>query len=403
MNSHTTTVVSVATSNHLPLALALYESVRRHNKGILFHLVLVDRSGEYTFLEKGRPELRIVNPECFEIPRWKRFVFQYDATGLCCALKAWCVSHFLRAGFDNVVYLDADIQVYGTLEPIFELLADHSFLLTPHVADMPLADGKRPTAESIRLAGVFNGGFMAARLGASERFLEWLKLAVAENCIKSMRSGLLYDQTFLPQACGLVEDLGMVIGPGYNVAYWNLHERTLEESSEGVWTVNGEPLKFFHFSGMPLSGALTLSRHQDRIQIAPGSPLEKLVVEYRSAVAKIAAERDYPGTYLYSDMSDGTTIKPSWRECVRLALDPLESLENPFTADRKQQDRLDEAARHDRVVGRLFDPFADTDFDKHYHVVLNELQEYRDRFDRLHRRPVRTALGWLWRRIGRRN
>ena len=34
-----------------------------------------------------------------------------------------------------------------------------------------------------------------------------------------------------------------------NVAYWNLHERTLERTTDGVYTVDGNPLRFFHYSG----------------------------------------------------------------------------------------------------------------------------------------------------------
>ena len=49
--------------------------------------------------------------------------------------------------------------------------------------------------------------------------------------------------------------------PGYNVAYWNLHGR--EVFSDGDrYLVDGEPLRFFHFSGFDARKPWLLSKHQ---------------------------------------------------------------------------------------------------------------------------------------------
>ena len=46
-----------------------------------------------------------------------------------------------------------------------------------------------------------------------------------------------------------------------NVAYWNLHQRTLERTTDGVYTVDGNPLRFFHYSGHDPHRPFQLSKH----------------------------------------------------------------------------------------------------------------------------------------------
>jgi glycosyltransferase involved in cell wall biosynthesis len=63
------------------------------------------------------------------------------------------------------------------------------------------------------------------------------------------------------------------------VAYWNLHERSLQQVDEG-FTVNGKPLAFFHFSGFNPNNLDTLSKHQTRHQLSGNPALASIARRY---------------------------------------------------------------------------------------------------------------------------
>ena len=62
-------------------------------------------------------------------------------------------------------------------------------------------------------------------------------------------SGFFVDQRWVDFAAGLVPHLTILRDPGYNLAYWNLPKRDLRWDAEHGYTVDGVPLRFFHFSG----------------------------------------------------------------------------------------------------------------------------------------------------------
>ena len=70
--------------------------------------------------------------------------------------------------------------------------------------------------------------------------------------------------------------------PTYNVAYWNLHARTLTWDGRR-YLVDGAPLRFFHFSGFDFRKPWLLSRHQGerpRILLSEHPALAQICREY---------------------------------------------------------------------------------------------------------------------------
>ena len=95
--------------------------------------------------------------------------------------------------------------------------------------------------------------------------------------------GYFVDQRWFDLAPGFLSDLAIVRDPQYNLAYWNLHERQLEYT-DGIYSVDGRPLGFFHFSGFDPAHPPVLSRHQDRDGRRAHPVLERSLDEYAPAV-----------------------------------------------------------------------------------------------------------------------
>jgi hypothetical protein len=70
--------------------------------------------------------------------------------------------------------------------------------------------------------------------------------------------------------------------PGFNVAYWNLHERHVEFRDD-EWRVNGKwPLVFFHFSNLAIQDGEAITKVPTRITLREQPALRPLFDEYRA-------------------------------------------------------------------------------------------------------------------------
>jgi hypothetical protein len=109
------------------------------------------------------PHTEIIYGDELGIERWARYSFQYTPFELSCAIKPHIMRRLLDMGYQEVVYLDADMAVYGPLVEVFESLARHSIVLTPHLLEALPDDGKRPHERAFLVSGTFNAGFLALR------------------------------------------------------------------------------------------------------------------------------------------------------------------------------------------------------------------------------------------------
>src|SRR5262249_19566582 len=125
----------------------------------------------------------------------------------------------------------------------------HSILLTPHLTRLPT---NIPTEiqRSLFQHGAYNGGFMAGWGGnPTQQFLRCGAHWLADGCSFDPINNPYVVQQWLDLLVPACESVAVLRDLGLNVAYWNLHERELKFNDKGAWTVNHQPLKFFHFSG----------------------------------------------------------------------------------------------------------------------------------------------------------
>ena len=233
---------------------------------------------------------------------------KYDILELNTNVKPTFMLHLLeQRGVDRLVYLDPDIFVYASLAPVFGALDGNDGVLTPHIT-APIDDSKLPNEQEMLYNGTYNLGFFAVRNSAEGlRMLRWWERRCLDLGFSEGRTGLFVDQKWMNLLPGLFGGVAILRDPGCNMAYWNLHERTLSEAPEGP-LANGVPLRFFHFSGIVPADAALLSKHTDRFTLTSRPDLQRVFAAYKAAVLANGDARLEALPYGFDAFSDGTTV-----------------------------------------------------------------------------------------------
>jgi glycosyltransferase involved in cell wall biosynthesis len=321
---------TVVAKNYLAYARVLGRSLAVQHPDVPVYVLLVDEV-DGCFAPEGEP-FSLLSLGDLPLPRPREMRFRYDVLELSTAVKPFLLEVLLGRGHDRVIFLDPDIRVYRRLERALALLNDADMVLTPHLTS-PLADDdvKHPSEREILMAGAYNLGFLGvARSPAIDRFLRWWASRCEEGCVAEPERGLFVDQRWMDLAPGLLDRVHVLRDPGYNVAYWNLHDRRLE-GPVGAARVNDEPLVFFHFSGLdPLKPGL-LSRHQDRYPSLGSEPLSSLVRAYSAEVLAAGHQASSRWPYSHGVFRDGHPIGREMRELFREQ--PMGRFPDPFQVE----------------------------------------------------------------------
>lgn len=298
---------TVVSKNHLAYARVLHESFTRHHPGARFFVLLADRI-EGDFSPRSEP-FELIELERLEIPDLPRFCFQYDVLELNCAAKPYLMRHVLgRPDVSKLLYLDSDTFVYRELTEALDLLERHSIVLTPHLVAPAEEDGRKPGERHIMESGAYNAGFLGLRHDVNAtRFLEWWSDRIYDKCIRDTRQGLFVDQRWLDLVPGLFEGVHVLRNPAYNVGHWGLTHRRVEAGLGGP-SVNGEPLAFFHFSGLDVDRPEAISEHQDRFSLADVPALQPLFRDYVSRVKGAGHDECQRWPYAYARFGNGVPI-----------------------------------------------------------------------------------------------
>lgn len=232
-------ICTIIKKNYLPAALALQESA----PDIQFRILLMEDE-----------ESPFDSPHHFT--DFKKYVNR-TAVEQCTAIRAEYFSYLLKS-HERLLYLDPDTLLFKPPTEAFERLNHCNVLVTPHF----LSPAEPKEEIRVLLTGTYNMGFMGLR--ASEettRLLAWWGERLNKYCYRGERDGVFYDQKWLELMPALFEGVEVFKHPGYNVAYWNLHERDVQ-IKDGQWHCQDRPLVLFHFSGMTDKGLTKYSSIQ---------------------------------------------------------------------------------------------------------------------------------------------
>ena len=256
-----------------------------------FVLLVADLSDPTPFLGGGFEPVMLGEIGIADI---RAEAMKYDILELNTNVKPQFLMHLIeKHSLDTLTYLDPDIFVYAPLAPVFDALdAGASCVLTPHITT-PVWDGKSPSEQDLLSNGTYNLGFIAVSASdESKRLLEWWNVRCLEAGFSEGRTGLFVDQKWINLVPGLFGNAFITRDAGLNMAYWNLHERSLTHSGENYTVLNptnGEtPLRFYHFSGVVVDDETVLSKHTDRFTLAERPDIQQLFADYKAAVAATA-------------------------------------------------------------------------------------------------------------------
>ena len=322
-------VFTIVSANYIAFAATLMQSVRRQHPDVPRFIVLVDTAQEFSELDLGAELLPCTR--C-GIARLGNMALWYNVLELSTAVKPSVFLHLFAEGFGQVIYLDPDIMVTAPLDAVWDGLADHSCVLTPHHT-RPLQDGGHPNDLTIMKAGVYNLGFLGLKADRDGRQLAtWWADRLLAHCRVDISGNLFTDQRWMDLAPVFVDRPLILRHPGYNLAYWNLPHRALAGSQAKGWTVDGLPLVFVHLSGIRPDEPGQFSEHQDRFTGETLPPaMAELCAVYRTRLLANDWERFAKEPYGYARFPDGRRIEPSmrrWllREVDQGGLDPAEPL-----------------------------------------------------------------------------
>lgn len=314
---------TIVARNYLPYARVFAKSLTTVHPEAHVTVLVVDGAADPSDNGLFRSlRLEDVIPDAAER---QRQTFMYDVTELSTAVKPLLLQHLLTEGAESVLYFDPDVQVFDSVESLWRLAIERGIVLTPHVLSPIPDDGFEVSDLAVLRAGVFNLGFIGVGAGM-ERFLEWWSGRLRRHCLSDTANGMFVDQRWLDYVAGLFPH-AVVRDPGCNVAYWNLHERSVARAPAG-FQVNGRPLRFYHFSGFDADVPHLLSKHQGRnprVLLSEQPALRELCDKY-AAKLRASGHSSPGGRYGFGTLPDGTPIDAVMRRLYRRALLDAERL-----------------------------------------------------------------------------
>ncbi len=327
-------VFTIVSSNYIAYAATVMQSAAKHIAGVDRFIILSDTRRDFPDLNLSADLL-----DCSElgIQNLDNMKLWYTVIEFNTAIKPYSFLHlFKHLCYDEACYIDPDVLILDTMTEVFDALKYHSCVLTPHMLD-PLQDGKEPSDITIMKSGIYNLGFLGLRNDSDGvRLAGWWADRCFLHCRVDIPGHMFTDQRWMDLAPAFVTRAFILRHPGYNVAYWNLLHRNVTQNASGRWMANGQPLQFFHFSGINPDKPEQFSKHQDRFTPENLGEVNTLCDIYRALVLGNKWRQYSKTPYGFSNFADGRRIDDVMRHWILRSadekrIDPKQPLN--FTSD----------------------------------------------------------------------
>lgn len=157
----------------------------------------------------------------------------------------------LEGGMENVVVLGADCELFDRLTEVQRLLFNgYDILLSPHITEWVPEDGLSPSNRDFYSTGHCNADFMV--FNNTENTKKILKELIKLPMHDDKRNGIFFEQTWLSALPFMYDNIAIIHHSGYNVGYYNIHQREFRKENGKYFTKNG-PLALMQYSGFDKS------------------------------------------------------------------------------------------------------------------------------------------------------
>lgn len=277
-------VFTICSVNYLAGAKSLAQSITLTNSGTKFVYVIADKLenklsrsyfGDHDFIEV----------EDLKISELQELINTYNIIEFNTAIKPFAIEYLhQKYNADKIIYFDPDIIVFRGLDEIWENLNTCDFILTPHILQ-PIIDNKFYRHQQGALnTGIFNLGFIAVNYNSgSEKIMKWWAFHMRRHGHSKSNLGEFYDQKIMNLLPIFSEKVLIERSAGYNVAGWNIHERQITKSGNQYY-VNGNPLLFYHFSGIFHDRDSNRISHYNELTTKDNQALIEILNLYRNSL-----------------------------------------------------------------------------------------------------------------------
>jgi hypothetical protein len=285
MNKVAFTICSI---NYLAQAKTLGDSLTKHNPDYKFCIGLVDKLENSNVDISKLPDYELIEVSKLNIDGFDAMFDQYNITELNTAVKPFFLQYFydINPKAKTVSYFDPDIEVFQPFTDLDKKLESYSLVLTPHTLS-PYPDGLNPKERDLLNTGVFNLGFIGtSRTTQTMEFVKWWQQKLRHECYIDLANGMFVDQLWVNFAPIYWNNVLIYRNLGYNMAYWNLHERQLSKNQIGYMINKTESLVFFHYSGYNPAKANDISKYQNRYNFESRADIKLLFDNYANILQK---------------------------------------------------------------------------------------------------------------------
>jgi hypothetical protein len=284
-----------------------------HPDWIIWAVITDKEPSGFIFNLSNEPFDKFITAEDLFGEEAETWLLGHDVVEACTAVKGRALIHIMsQSDAQKVLYFDPDTAVLNSMQPMIELLEDYSIVLTPHQVDPEPFDSHVAIIDneigSLKW-GIFNLGFLAVSVDSeAKRFAHWWAERLQDWCHDRLDLGIFVDQKWCNLIPCFFDRVKVTRDPGYNVASWNLSQRDIAIDEHGALRVNGNLLRFFHFTKLgPIGDTMTKRYAKDNIVVF------ELWAAYRRWIEANTDPRIPDGYWHYNYLKDGTPISKEMR------------------------------------------------------------------------------------------